>query len=245
MDTIGDHGRIRDAELELVGDNGLVEIFLQQPDLHRLLIGYTKVAHFATLVQAVKCLCHFLRLNQGIRPVQQQDVEIVCFQPFQAAVHRSKDMFPGKIEFTFADAAFGLQDHRLAYRAVHVDGSGELAFARPTTIDIGMVKKMGTGLQGSPDKRRGGFLFQAVDPHAADRNSRHSQATFSELNGFHGETSSQSTASLTITLRTGLLWPVRMAGQWASVGRAIQKWPGSTVKSWPRPVRNWQSLSVV
>lgn len=47
-----------------------------------------KVADLAALLQLVEGFCHFFRLHQGIRTVQDKHIQIVSAQTFQNAVYR-------------------------------------------------------------------------------------------------------------------------------------------------------------
>ena len=72
------------------------------------------MADLAACQEPVEGLGHFIRLDQRIRPVQQQHIQVVRFQPVQDAVDRGQDIVFGEIETLAVDnPAFGLQDDLL------------------------------------------------------------------------------------------------------------------------------------
>ena len=83
-----DHGRVGQGKLQLVGYEGLADIFLQQPDLAGFVVGNAEAAYLAALLQLVEGFCHFFRLHQGIRTVQDKHIQIVSAQTLQNAVYR-------------------------------------------------------------------------------------------------------------------------------------------------------------
>ena len=56
--------------------------------LRRLLAAGLVLGLFAALLQLVEGFCHFFRLHQGIRTVQDKHIQIVSAQTFQNAVYR-------------------------------------------------------------------------------------------------------------------------------------------------------------
>ena len=72
----------RNAELYLIGNEWLADIFLQQCNLHRLVVGNTEMADLSALKQNIKRCCNFFWLYEGVRAVKQQKIEIIGLQPF-------------------------------------------------------------------------------------------------------------------------------------------------------------------
>ena len=66
-----------DAELHLVEQQRLLHRGLQQLDLPRRLVGDAEVAHLARRMQRVEGLGDIVGLDQRVRPVQQQHVEVL------------------------------------------------------------------------------------------------------------------------------------------------------------------------
>ena len=100
----------RDTELQLIDNQRLLYVFLQQFNLHWLVVGYAEVPYLPFLEQLLKSFCHFLRLHQSIRAMQQQCIQIVRAQSAQNSIHRGNNMLLGKIIEAFANTAFGLQE---------------------------------------------------------------------------------------------------------------------------------------
>ena len=72
----------RNAELYLIGNEWLADIFLQQCNLHRLVVGNTEMADLSALKQNIKCGSNLFRFYECIRTMKQQKIEIICLKPF-------------------------------------------------------------------------------------------------------------------------------------------------------------------
>ena len=83
----------------------------QQLNLHRVLVADAEIFDLAAVLQDGEGFGDFFRFHQRIRPMQQEHVQIIGSQAFQAAIDRFQNMFFGKVERAFANAAFGLEDH--------------------------------------------------------------------------------------------------------------------------------------
>ena len=71
----------RNAELYLIGNEWLADIFLQQCNLHRLVVGNTEMADLSALKQNIKGCSHLFRFYERIRPVKQQKIEVIRLKP--------------------------------------------------------------------------------------------------------------------------------------------------------------------
>ena len=72
----------RNAELYLIDNEWLAEIFLQKCNLHRLVVGNTEMADLSALKQNIKRCCNFFWLYEGVRAVKQQKIEVIRLQTF-------------------------------------------------------------------------------------------------------------------------------------------------------------------
>ena len=100
--------RVRDAELQLVGDDGLLHILLQQLDLHLALVANSEMPDFPVCMQDCERLCNLLGLHQRVRAMQQQYINVLRLQPLKAAVYGIQNMFFGKVKVSVTDSALGL-----------------------------------------------------------------------------------------------------------------------------------------
>ena len=80
--AVGDKIGNRNAELYLINNELLADIFLQKCNLHRLVVGNTEMADLSALKQNIKRCCNFFWLYKGVRAVEQQKIEIIGLQPF-------------------------------------------------------------------------------------------------------------------------------------------------------------------
>lgn len=136
------HRRVRDAQLQLIGDDRLFDVFLQQLNLHRVLVGHAEMAYFARGMQLVERLRNLFGFYQGIGTMQQQHIEIFGFQTLQNAVHRRQNMLFREVKEPLADAAFRLQDDFLPNFWIHVNRIGENLLTGAAAVDIRVVKKL-------------------------------------------------------------------------------------------------------
>ena len=105
---------VGDTQLELVNHDTAAAVLVQQFHLHGILVAYAEVFHFPRFLQSFECFCHLFRFHQRIRPVKEQDINIIRFKPFQAFIRRPEDMFFGKIiAGTRMYGTFGLKYHLL------------------------------------------------------------------------------------------------------------------------------------
>ena len=72
----------RNAELYLIGNEWLADIFLQQCNLHRLVVGNTEMADLSALKQNIKGGSYIFWFYERIRPVEQQKIEVIRLQTF-------------------------------------------------------------------------------------------------------------------------------------------------------------------
>ena len=72
----------RNAELYLIDNEWLADIFLQKCNLHRLVVGNTEMADLSAFKQNIKGGSHLFRFYECIRPVKQQKIEVIRLQTF-------------------------------------------------------------------------------------------------------------------------------------------------------------------
>jgi len=93
-------------------------------------------------VQAFQRFCRLARIHEGIRTVQQENIQIIRMQPGEYIVHSLPDIRRGSVIITIPDAAFALQDHLLPHRRLHIHRFGEDLLTASAAIYIRMVKKV-------------------------------------------------------------------------------------------------------
>ncbi|CDN44413.1 hypothetical protein BN871_EU_00280 [Paenibacillus sp. P22] len=185
VEALGDHRGVRDAQLQLVGYDRLLYIFLQQLDLHRILVGDAEVADLAGALQQVERLCDLFRLDERIRTVEQQRVQVIGLQALQDGVDGIQDMLLGEVEHAGTDAAFGLQDEVLAHARRHMDGFREDFLAVASAVNVRMLEEIGAELKRRLDEALSLGLVQRVDAHAADGDDGNFKTACSEWNRSH------------------------------------------------------------
>ena len=143
------------------------------------------MAHFAGVVQKLERFRNLLRLHQRIGAVKEEKVETVGLQPLQTALHRFEDMFFGKIEEPFPDAAFALEEDLLPQAGMSGQQLAEPGFTEAAAVDVGVVEEIDSGLQGGEEQPLQFLCREFPDPHAAEGDGRGVQAAVSEIELFH------------------------------------------------------------
>ena len=179
------HGRERHTELQLIEEQLLRHRALQQLYLVWVLVADAEGAHFAGALQAAKGRCHFRRLHQCIRAVQQQHIQIVSAQALEAAIHRRQNVRLAEIKLALANAALALQHHLVAppTQAFYSGGKHRFAFAR--TIHIRMVKEGDARIQCAAQQLVQRGRLQRMNAHAAQRDLRNRQHPRPDIYGAH------------------------------------------------------------
>ena len=72
----------RNAELYLIDNERLADIFLQERDLHRLVVGNAEIVDLSALKENIKRRGNFFRVHERVRAVEQQKIEVIRLQPF-------------------------------------------------------------------------------------------------------------------------------------------------------------------
>ena len=93
----GDELVVHEVQLQLVHHQGLAHGALEELDLPRGVVAHPEVPDLPGRLQRVERCGDLLGLGQGIRAVEEEDVDIVGFQPAQARIDRVQDVFPAEI----------------------------------------------------------------------------------------------------------------------------------------------------
>ena len=93
-----------DAELHLVHDERLVQRRGEQFDLPWGVIRHPELAHLSRAVQRVESGRHLIGFDQGIRAVQQQEVEVVGLEGGEGLINGTEDVLCRVVPETRADA---------------------------------------------------------------------------------------------------------------------------------------------
>lgn len=91
------------------------------------------------------------RFHERVRPVEQQQVQMVGMEALEDSVRCLQDIFLREIEITAPDRAFALQQDFVPDGFIHADGFGEQLFAAPAAVDIGVVKEVDAPVHGGAD----------------------------------------------------------------------------------------------
>ena len=141
--------------------------------------------HLAAVVQNLKGFCHFLRLKQIIRAVQQQQIETFHTQSPQRTLHSCDHIVFGKIVASriagvglagFADAAFAGQNELVSQSRAVAQHFAEQRFALAAAINIGMIEMVVACLNRGVNRTlafgAAGNRVVADQAHAAINNAR-------------------------------------------------------------------------
>ena len=77
-----DRTRSLHVHFHAICNKWLADIFLQQCNLHRLVVGNTEMADLSALKQNIKGGSYIFWFYERIRPVEQQKIEVIRLQPF-------------------------------------------------------------------------------------------------------------------------------------------------------------------
>lgn len=114
----------------------------QQFNLHGVEVGDAKMAHLARAFQLIEGLCHFLRLHQRIRTMQQQHVQIIGAQPLQNAVLWPLGYAPWKNQTCLCGCRTWIAGHYLYHaRRRSSESHRQKSLRISVAIDVGMVKE--------------------------------------------------------------------------------------------------------
>ena len=86
LHALRDHGAVGDGELQLVGDDGHGQVFLQQRHLVGVLVGDAEVVDLAGRLEGGEGLGDLDGIHQRVGAVEQQRVEVVDAQALEDAV---------------------------------------------------------------------------------------------------------------------------------------------------------------
>ena len=179
---------MRDAELHLVEQQWLTHGGFEQFDLSRRLVRHAEVPHLARCMQRVERLGDILGLNQRIRPMQQQNIEIIGAQRPERALYRLDDMLGRKVEIAGPDARLAL-DHDAAAigrRQLHRLAEARLAHMRGAAIDVGMVDHGHAARHRRIEQRPDVGIAHLADAHQAQNDARYGEIGMRDFDGLHG-----------------------------------------------------------
>ena len=107
-DATVDHAGVGDAELELVGLQLHGQTGLEKLDLAGVEVAYAEISDAATIVKFIEGFGDFLGFDQGVRSVEEEDVEIIGGESLEDSVDGVEDVGLREVEETGANAAFAL-----------------------------------------------------------------------------------------------------------------------------------------
>jgi hypothetical protein len=168
---------VRDRQLELVRDDWLPHRPLEKTDLPRRLVRHPEGAYLAGGLELVECSRNLVRLDEGIRAVQQQDVDVVGLQGAQGPVDRADQMFIREVEVRslLHDAGLGLDGDLLAFGGaeLHRVGEAPLAAMQLGPVHIGVIEEVDAGVARRSDQLAHGLIIKLRDPHEPEHDVRH------------------------------------------------------------------------
>ena len=184
--TAANHIGVGHGQLQLVRCQFLFHIPPQQLHLHGILVRHPKMPHLPAPLQLVKRLRHFLRLNQRVRAVQQQYIQILRPQTFQALLHRFQNMLlRAVIHFPGDNAALGLENHILPLHAGLRHRLSKQLLAGSPAIDIRMVKEVRPHLKRPVNPLRHLGAPHLVNSHTPHSNRRHGKPAPAQFDMLH------------------------------------------------------------
>ena len=134
--------------------------------------------------QNVEGFGYLLRLHEGVRAVEQQEVHIVGFQPAEAPLHRAEDVLLGKVVDAVVNGALGLDEHLFPHRRAHAHGLGKDLLRTAAAVNVRVVKEIDALVQRGPHQVLRRLGLQAADAHAAQGNLRSGNSP-AQQNLFH------------------------------------------------------------
>ena len=186
-DALGDQRRVRDAQLHLVRDQRLRKRTLEQLDLAGRLVRDAEGAYLARALQLVEGQGDVLRLDQGVRAVEQQDVEVVGPECRERLIHRSQDVLAREVEVAVADAHLRLDDHLIALGRRNGARVAEAALAAVglIAVDVGVVEHRDAFVAGGADEGADLLVVERRDAHEAEDDVRRGDVGPGEGEGLH------------------------------------------------------------
>ena len=145
------------------------------------MIADAEVLDFAGALEIVKRARHFRRFGQRIRPVQQQDVEVIGLQPLERTVDGIGDVLVTEIvtagiarlwRIRSANAAFGLEDDPVAQARRLLQHPAKNGFGFSAGINVRVIKKVDALRTGAGHQIGGGFIFDMAEVHATIGDAR-------------------------------------------------------------------------
>ena len=176
------------GELELVEDQGLFHILFQQFQLARGDVADAEMADLAGAVQFVEGFRHLLRVEEQVRPVQQQGVQVIRLQAAQDPVGAVQDIgfAPAELLPVEIQAALGLDIDVLPLQAGEGEGVAEAGFRLAAAVAGGVVKEVDALFRRGADHGRRLFHGQGGHAHAAEDDGRRVLRAVDDIDHFHG-----------------------------------------------------------
>lgn len=135
-----------------------------------------------------------LRLDQRVRPVQQQDVHIVGAECAQRLLGLTHDVLIGEVVegAVLHDPDLRLQGDLLPFGRAEPHGLGEAALtgmgAQTRTVDVGMVEEVDAGLPGRTHQGPDLLIGLLRDPHHSQHHLGCGDPGLGHLESLHAPT---------------------------------------------------------
>ena len=190
-DALRDDRRVRDRQLQLVGDDRLAHGLLQQVDLPRRVVRDAERPHLAGGLELVEGAGDLLGLDERVGPVQQQDVDVVGARAPRAS--RSTDSMMCSYEKskygpsrTMPALVWIVNSARSDGDELHRLGEATLAAVQLASVDVGVVDEVDPGVA----RRAHEFAHLVVglvgDAHEAEDDVRRDDLGAGQGEGLHG-----------------------------------------------------------
>jgi len=194
--------QVTQAQLQLVDHQRLRQRVAQPGHLAGIHVGHAEVGDLARIAQQPEGLGDLVGLHQRIGAMQQQDVQALGPQPFQAGLDRLDDVAAGQVVALGAvgigetDAALALQHDALAQRGLTLEQRAEDRFGLAEGVDVGVIEQGDADVQRGLDARLGvvdvglgpgALIPAAAQAHAAvGEAAGHREVLLQRKGGAHG-----------------------------------------------------------
>jgi hypothetical protein len=196
-DTLRDRRRVGDRDLDLVGDEILLDRRLEQVDLPRGVVRDAERTHLAGRLERVERAGDLLRLDERVGAMEQQHVDVVGPQRLQRSLDRRHDPFVREVEvravLTRHDARLGLQGDLGALRRRQLQRLGEplLRAMHRAAVHVGVVEEVDAGIPRGGDEVADLVVGLVGDAHHAGDDVRGLAAGGAEGHVLHGNRPSE------------------------------------------------------
>ncbi len=192
-DALRHDRRVRDRQLQLVGDDRLPHRLLEELDLAGRVVGDSEGADLARRLEVVERARHLVGLDERVGAVQQQHVEVVGAERGEGALDRLDQVLVREVEVRplADDAGLGLDGELLALRRRQPQGLGEAALAavQVVAVHVGVVDEVDARVACGAHELADGVVVQLLDAHEAEHDVRDLAPGGAQGDGSHGSSS--------------------------------------------------------